>query len=87
MPEKVNFNKSQKDKQIKILNYYKKNLIGQSIKEVPKPIKKTRKHAIIQEKLTKKQEYSNISSMGNINKDISKKNITEMKIKQIVEMD
>ena len=45
MPEKINFNKSQKDKERKILNYYRKNLKSTSIsiKEVPKPIKKTKK--------------------------------------------
>ena len=90
MPEKVNFNKSQKEKQIKILNYFKKNMQSQaiSIKEVPKPTKKTKKHhrkIVSEKKLTKTQPTTQPTTQLDLQKktDILQKDPN----KQVVQMD
>ena len=96
MPEKINFNKSQKEKQFKILNYYRKNMKGKSIKEVPKPVKRTKKQLPIQEKLTKKHDsppptrnpIPNDETVNKANVVKDKENEKkELQNKQIVNMD
>jgi hypothetical protein len=88
---KVSYNKLQKEKQLKILNYYRRSLKSSPAPDIIKPVKKTRKQHFgqsDQRKLTKSQQTLEIQTHDNdkIMKD-KKKIEKDMKDKEIVIMD
>ena len=89
---KVSYNKLQKEKQLKILNYYRRSLKSSPVPDIIKPVKKTRKQHFgqsDQRKLTKSQQTLDIQTHDNdkIMEDEKKMKIEkDMKDKEIVIM-
>jgi len=79
IPDKYNYLKSIKEKELTILTYYKKvsNLYNEKPKPLPKPKKRTKKNSIIKQE-DKEEKILSIVEKDKENEKRTKKNIVIM---------
>jgi hypothetical protein len=82
VPDKYNYLKSIKEKELKILTYYKKvsNLYNDTSKTLPKPKKRTKKNTIISKEDNEDKILSIVEKDKENEKEIEKEKRTKKKI-------